>query len=127
MRHIKMLLLMACLGLLYASLVPAVKADEFNEKTIMTFNRPIEIPGTVLPAGTYVFKLLDPAADQNVVQVLSKDEQKTYAIILAVPDYRLKPSSKAVITFEERAPGAPQAIRAWFYPGSKYGEEFVYS
>jgi len=125
MKRVKMLLLLGCVGLLWASLVPAVKADEFNEKTIVTFNRPFEIPGMVLPAGTYVFKLL-PGADRNIVQVLSNDEQKIYATVLAIPDYRLQQRNKTVITFEERAEGAPQAVRAWFYPGSHYGEEFVY-
>ena len=49
-----------------------------------------------------------------------------YATILALPDYRLKPTGKTVITFEERSSNSPQAIKAWFYPGDNYGQEFVY-
>jgi len=30
------------------------------------------------------------------------------------------------MTFRERAAGQPEAIRAWFYPGRQWGEEFVY-
>jgi hypothetical protein len=30
------------------------------------------------------------------------------------------------ITFEERAAGAPEAVKAWFYPGETYGHDFVY-
>jgi hypothetical protein len=30
------------------------------------------------------------------------------------------------VTFEERAPGLPQAIHTWFYPGDKWGFELVY-
>ena len=48
------------------------------------------------------------------------------AIILAIPDYRLKPTGKTVITFDERAANSPEAIKAWFYPGDNYGQEFVY-
>ncbi len=86
----------------------------------------MELPGIVLPAGTYVFKLADSAADREIVQVFNKDESELYATILAVPDYRLKPTDKPVITFEERTKGSPEAIRAWFYPGSPYGQEIVY-
>jgi LPXTG-motif cell wall-anchored protein len=31
-----------------------------------------------------------------------------------------------VITFSERPAGQPEALRAWFYPGRNWGEEFVY-
>ena len=49
-----------------------------------------------------------------------------YATILAIPNYRLKPTSKTVISFSERPAGEPEALRAWFYPGMKSGQEFVY-
>src|SRR5712692_10493794 len=51
---------MMCLMLLGGTyFVPKVRADETNKKTIVTVNEPIQVPGKVLPAGTYVFKLLD--------------------------------------------------------------------
>ena len=31
-----------------------------------------------------------------------------------------------MITFTERPAGEPEALRAWFYPGRNWGEEFVY-
>lgn len=31
-----------------------------------------------------------------------------------------------MITFAEREPDAPEAVRAWFYPGESYGHDFVY-
>jgi hypothetical protein len=92
----------------------------------------VEIPGVhltgwgVLPAGTYVFKLLDSQSDRHIVQVFDKDETKVIATILAIPNYRLKATDKTVITFRERPAGEPEALRAWFYPGRNYGEEFVY-
>lgn len=42
------------------------------------------------------------------------------------PDYRLQPTSKTIVTFEERPAGSPMAIKAWFYPGKNFGSEFVY-
>jgi hypothetical protein len=80
----------------------------------------------VLPAGTYVFKILDSLSDRHIVQIFNQDETTIYATILAIPNYRLKATDKTVITFRERAAGEPEALRAWFYPGRNWGEEFVY-
>jgi hypothetical protein len=113
-------------------LTTIAKADEWNEKTVVTFSGPVEIPGVhltgmgVLPAGTYVFKLLDSDSDRHIVQIFNKDQTKVYATILAIPNYRLKATGKTVITFSERPAGEPEALRAWFYPGMNYGQEFVY-
>jgi hypothetical protein len=101
----------------------------WDKKTRVTFNAPVEIPGIsaqVLPAGTYVFRLMSSPADRHIVQILSADESHLFANILAIPNYRLRPTDKTVMTFSERRVGEPQAIRAWFYPGDNYGQEFVY-
>ena len=100
-----------------------------SKKTTVTFNEPVEIPGVnaqVLPAGVYVFRLLDSLADRHIVQVFDKDESHIYATILAIPNYRLRATDKTVMTFAERAAGDPPAMRAWFYPGDNWGQEFVY-
>jgi LPXTG-motif cell wall-anchored protein len=120
------MMLVASVGLLTAML-PQAKASEWNQKTIFTFSAPVEVPGRVLNPGTYVFKLLDSTADRNVVQVFNKNETHLYGTFLAIPDYHLKLAGKPIITFEERAAGDPEAVRAWFYPGDNYGHEFVYS
>src|ERR1051325_6854771 len=49
-----------------------------------------------------------------------------YTTILAIPNYRLRATDKTVMTFRERPEGQPEAIRAWFYPGANWGQEFVY-
>jgi len=123
----------ACgLALMGIALSSTAKADEWNKKTVITFSGPVEIPGVhlkgwaVLPAGTYVFKILDSQSDRHIVQIFNKDETIVYATILAIPNYRLKATSKTVMTFRERPAGEPEALRAWFYPGANWGEEFVY-
>ena len=114
------------------ALAPSARADEWNRKTVITFSGPVEIPGVhlkgwgVLPAGTYVFKIVDSQSDRHIVQIFNKDETMVYATILAIPNYRLKATDKTVITFRERPAGQPEALRAWFYPGRNWGEEFVY-
>jgi hypothetical protein len=107
-------------------MIPQARAGESDQMTVFTFSGPVEIPGQVLPAGTYVFKLLNSSADRNIVQVFNKDENRLFGTFLAIPDYRVKPADKPIITFEERAAGSPEAIRAWFYPGDNYGHDFVY-
>jgi len=120
---------LALLGLAFS---PRARADENDKKTIITFSGPVEIPGVhlqgygTLPAGTYVFKLLSSQGDRHIVQIFSQDELTVYATILAIPNYRLKATDKTVMTFRERPAGEPEALRAWFYPGRLWGEEFVY-
>lgn len=114
-----------CAGL-FGALAPNMKADDWDQKTVFTFSGPVEIPGHVLAPGTYVFKLADSQSDRNIVQVFNKDENHLYGTFLDIPDYRLKSRGKTVITFEERAAGSPEAVKAWFYPGENYGHEFVY-
>ncbi|HET9942016.1 MAG TPA: hypothetical protein VFR05_01670 [Terriglobia bacterium] len=101
----------------------------WDKRTMVTFDSPVEIPGIsaqVLPAGTYVFRLADSAGNRHIVQIYNRDETHLYANILAIPNYRLRPTDKTVMTFSERKAGEPQAIRAWFYPGDNSGQEFVY-
>jgi hypothetical protein len=120
------------LALLGAVSAPGVKADEWNRKTTITFSGPVEIPGVhqkgwgILPAGTYVFKILDSDSDRHIVQIFNQDQTQVYATILAIPNFRLKATDKTVMTFRERPAGQPEALRAWFYPGRNWGEEFVY-
>ena len=80
----------------------------------------------MLAAGTYVFKLADSTSDRNIVQVFSKNEKHLYGTFLAIPDQRLRPAGKPIITFDEPPAGSPEAVRAWFYPGENYGHQFVY-
>jgi hypothetical protein len=117
-----------CLGIMAGVALMAVRAhaDEWDQRTVFTFNEPVEIPGQVLDAGTYIFKVVDSASDRNIVQVFSKDENHLYGTFLTVPDYHQQPSGKTIITFEERAEGDPQAVKAWFYPGDNYGHDLVY-
>jgi len=107
-------------------------ADEFNRKIEFTFDKPVSIPAVhqpgwgVLPPGTYVFKIFDSKSDRHIVQIFNKGETEIYATILAIPDVRLKVTDKVVLTFRETPAGQPYALRAMFYPGRAWGEEFVY-
>ncbi|MGA3009078.1 MAG: hypothetical protein ABSD72_02340 [Terracidiphilus sp.] len=118
-----------CLTVLCLLAAPKAQADDWNQKTVVTFSAPVEVPGVgqhLLPAGTYVFKLLDSPSDRHIVQIFNQDETQVLTTILAIPNYRLKTTDKTVITFRERPAGEPEAIKAWFYPGREWGDHFVY-
>ena len=125
----KVVAMIFCLCLVVLAVLPSAKADDWNRKTTVTFDAPVEVPGVgaqTLPAGTYVFKIFDSLSDRHIVQIFNVAEDHVYTTILAIPNYRLRATDKTVMTFKERGEGQPEAIRAWFYPGRQWGEEFVY-
>jgi len=111
----------------FASVSYANAQVELNNRTVITFSQPVEVPGKILPAGTYTFEMHDSGMNRHVVEIFDKGGTKPVAIVLAIPDYRLKATAETVIKFDEVAAGQPQAIRAWFYPGQTVGQELVYS
>jgi len=121
-----------CVATMTTILSTGARADFYDRTTTITFSAPVEIPGvhlkgySVLPAGTYVFKLMDSTSNRHIVQIFTSDQSKCLATILAIPNTRLKLSDKTVVTFRERPDGEPPALRAWFYPGAAWGDEFVY-
>jgi hypothetical protein len=118
----------ASLTLMGCMIAPAI-ADEWNKETKVEFSAPVEVPGKVLDAGKYVFKLADSESDRNIVQIFSEDasgDQKLVTTVLAIPAYRTATPDDSIIKFEERSSGSPEAIQSWFYPGDNAGWEFVY-
>jgi len=126
MKIVKTVLVVAALSILGAMSLSSVRADEWNKKTVMTFNQPIEIPGQVLPAGTYTFKLAESRSDRHIVQIFNADGTHIFATVLAINNYRLQPTGETVVKFAERSGDNPEALKAWFYPGDSFGQEFVY-
>lgn len=130
MKLFKMFAAVLSVAVLCLLAVPSASADDWNRKTVITFSGPVEVPGVgaqTLPAGTYVFKIFDSQSDRHIVQIFNQDETHVFTTILAIPNYRLKTTDKTVISFRERPAGQPEALKAWFYPGRQWGEEFVYA
>src|ERR1700693_1579510 len=126
MKIVNTVLGVAALSLLGAVSAPGARADEWNKKTVMTFSQPVEIPGQILPAGTYTIKLVDIASERHVVQFLGADGIHVVATVLAINNWRLHPTGETVVKFAERSGDNPEALKAWFYPGDNFGQEFVY-
>jgi hypothetical protein len=115
---------MVAIAALFAS--SNANADTWNKATKITFPEPVEVSGIVLQSGTYWFQLLDSPADRHIVQIWNADRSRLITTILALPNYQLRPTGDTVIKFAERPSGTPEAVKAWFYPGDNFGQEFVY-
>jgi hypothetical protein len=126
MKTTKVLICLLALTLFGVILLPSAQADESSKKTVITFSQAVEVPGKILPAGTYTFQLLDSPSDRNIVEIFNADGSQIIVTTLTIADYRLHTTGKTVMTFNETPGDSPEALRAWFAPGDNYGQEFVY-
>lgn len=101
-------------------------ASPWNKKTNLDVKETILIPGKELPPGKYVMKLADSQSNRHIVQIFNADESKVEATILAIPNWRLKPTGDTAFGYWETPAGVPPALRSWFYPGDNFGQEFAY-
>ena len=111
----------------FATAASANAQTALNNRTVLTFSQPVEVPGKILPAGTYTFEMHDSGMNRHVIEIFDEGGTKLQALVLAIPSYRAKATEDTVIKFAEVAPGQPQAIRFWYYPGQTTGNELVYS
>src|ERR1700686_2457004 len=93
------------------------RADEWDKTTKVTFSEMVQVPGTVLPAGTYIFRLYDSPSNRNIVRIFMEDQTTLVTTILAIPNARLERTDKTILTYSERPINQPVALDAWFYPG----------
>jgi hypothetical protein len=115
-----------CLAVIGAIATPVAWADDWNKRTLVTIDRPIEVPGNVLSPGTYLFEVVEVPGTRNVVRISSEDGTKVYTTVFAIWDFKLETSDETRLTFYEATPGVPPGLRSWFYPAHQYGFDFVY-
>jgi LPXTG-motif cell wall-anchored protein len=120
----------ACIG---AALLPSLEANQWDKTTVLQINEAIQVPSCCTPdhtvtlqPGEYVMALVDSLSDRHIVRIFDKDKQHVITTILAIPNYRLQPTGKTVFQYWEVPAGQPKALRAWFYPGDNFGQEFAY-
>ncbi len=111
------------------SFTPLAIADNWDKKTIVTFDQDVEIPGQVLPAGTYVFKLLRSNSDRSVVQVWTAGEKQLLTTLITSGDSYPNPSGEPyfVLDMTGTDEGYPPTLVSWFFAGGNDGREFIYS
>ncbi len=127
MQTVRGVVLALCTVLFCAALAPGARADQWDRNTIATFSDSAEVPGQVLPAGTYIFKLADTICDRHIVQIWNADETRILATTITIPSNHLEPHDRSIFQFEERPGNSPMALKTWFYPGDSTGQEFIYS
>jgi hypothetical protein len=117
------------LGLLLAFGVtlPSARADDNDQATKLTFNQPVQIPGHVLPAGTYWFMLTNTQFSRNNVRIYNSNRSTVIATFLTVDTHSAKIPDQTALTFAARQPMQPQSLVSWFYPGEPTGHQFIYS
>lgn len=72
----KVSIVLCSLILIWALDLAPTYADVWNEKTIVTIDAPVRIPGKVLAPGSYVFKLADSSSDRHIVRIFITSGEK---------------------------------------------------
>ncbi|SRR5579871_819820 len=116
--------LLFSLALALVALTLPVAAD--SRQATVKFDTWVEIPGMVLPGGTYLFVLSDNQGAEHHVQIFDGVTRQLVAVVATDPD-QLPRAPEENVKFEERqGPFRGQAVAEWFRPGSRVGERFVY-
>jgi len=111
-------------SLMSSPFIPALKASELDQKTIITISQPVAVEGTILPAGQYVLRLQEEQSSRNIVNIFNGDGTRLIATVLAIHTYRLQPTGETEFKFYNSPTGQPTALHTWFYPGDSSGFEF---
>jgi hypothetical protein len=130
MRSLKMLLCSCAVAATFVA--SGTGAQEWSKTTYFTFDQPVQLPGMVLPAGEYMFRLADPESGRRVIGVWEKDGSKFHGMLQTRVESRARdPQNPAelkdsVIMFRESPSGEPQAVRTYVFAGERMGYEFIY-
>ena len=123
MKSIRVLTVVS-LGLLAGFLASPLKADNFNKETIVKIDNPMNVSGTVLLPGSYVFELAATKTAQDVVYIRDAHDFHLIATILGNAAYRPTPYGKSTWTFYPTAPGQVATLKTWFFSGDNNGVQF---
>ena len=117
--------LLAAIALVAAGFMATIHAGS-SDRSYLTFNRDVALPGVVLPAGTYVFEIANPESSHDIVRVSSKNGRVQYMGFTLRADRPVGLSGNQPVTFAEARPDTPAPITAWFPLGTSSGREFLY-
>jgi LPXTG-motif cell wall-anchored protein len=118
-----------CIALALAMIAfsPYARADSrWDKKTVVTITEPVRIEKTTLLPGKYVFMLVDNPAFRHTVRIMNEEETEVIATFIATPNFRLNPTENTQFELWETPKDMPAGLRAWFYPGDNYGQEFAF-
>ena len=121
MKHFSWIAAATVVALLVSLLPISLRADDYDKKTIITLSQPTEVPGIVLQPGTYVIKLLNSSSNRHIAEIMNEKMDHLYALTFTAAAEKVKQTGKTVLTFYEGSQGRPQAMRKWFWPGTRSG------
>ena len=101
--------------------------DPLTHVNYLTFNRPVALPGVVLPAGAYTFEAGPGGRSRDIVMVMSRDGRGR--LYLGFTREVRRPAGMPVngtISFGEAPADQPVPIAAWFPIGQESGHQFLY-
>jgi LPXTG-motif cell wall-anchored protein len=104
----------------------SAQADQWDKKTVLTISEPMQIRETLLQPGQYVLKLADSSSDRHIVQIFNANQTHLINTVMAVPDYRVQATGGSRFVMWETPEGSAKALKAWYYPGDNFGQEFPY-
>ena len=107
-----------------ASLAIRAEAAPMERAIRLSFSQPVEIPGMVLPAGSYVFEDLQLG---GLTRIWDANELHVLTTVVTVPAERREPEEKNNVILKENGQHAPERVDAWFAPWESIGSEFVYA
>ena len=115
-------------AILAVSATAPMRALSIPEKTTyLTFSRPVALPGVELSAGAYIFELVMPDTNSNLVRVLSRDRTHVYLTTFTAMvrrPHNLAPNQ--MVTLGEAPRGMAPPIAAWWPADDSSGRLFIY-
>ena len=128
MRHGDTTMTTCCAALVMALtlLTPGeANSASVEHDTHLTFEYPVRIAGTTLPAGSYVFQLDE---GKQAVWIFNEEGGKVFGPYLTRPRSRTTATRERVVIFDRpRDAGGVPAVRAWFGRNNLRGREFVHT
>ncbi len=116
-------------GVILIAVAPRVQAQDESRPMKITFSQSVQIPGRVLPPGTYIIqrRTVGVGADENMIQILNAADSRVIAFIQTIPATRKNISGDIELTLATNLEGQPPALVSWSLPGSLGGREFLYA
>jgi hypothetical protein len=118
--------------LLGFGLAPQASAQTtLGEQAFFTLTEPMDVGGTILPAGDYQIKTVPALANRNLLQVWSGDQTTLFTTLLTVPHHegnQVEEIPESRYLYYPASDSHIRALRTWFdgnTPGSG-GHDIVY-
>ncbi len=123
MKRFSLSVLFLVIALVIITALPALAQQE--SVLDVHLDKVAAIPGHVLPPGDYVFRLMDENFYPGFVQITSSNGND-YGFVQAFPSRRQNAGNSSVLLSPPDQAGLSR-VTAWYFPGEKYGYEFIYT